>query len=270
MRILVLAVSLLLGFNGVSRAGMEAPDIARIQKRGTLVVAMYFEDVSPFFMAGANGELEGIDVEIAQAIGKKLGVKVEFRRGAKTFDELVRMVARREADVAISMLSRTVDRAVYVRFTDPYVVLSQALIINRLQAEEHKDRKKGVVEMLDQGDNRIGVVMGSSYEGFARQLFPRATVVPYDTWDQVVADVLKGSILAGMYDEVEVRRLLREKSAHSLYIKSAILSGIKDDIAIAVNREDLHLHYWLDEFIRWARDSRTLERIFQKYQLEVR
>ena len=92
-------------------------------------------------MLNPRGELYGVYIALAKDIAAKLGVALEFNRNAKTFKELTEMVARGDVDVdvVISVLSRTLDRAKSISFTKPYVVLRQALLVNRVEAT-----KKGI------------------------------------------------------------------------------------------------------------------------------
>src|SRR5439155_17481700 len=92
-----------------------APDIARIVARGELIVAMLGVDTPPFFYE-KNGELVGVEVDLAKAIAKELGVQVRFNRTAKSFNGVVDIVARGEADMALSKLSRTLARTQVISF----------------------------------------------------------------------------------------------------------------------------------------------------------
>lgn len=87
-----------------------APEFARIVTRGELVVAVLGVDQPPFFES-RNGELAGVDIDLANEIAKKLGVAVRFNREAATFDGVVQLLATGRADLAVSKLSRTLPRA---------------------------------------------------------------------------------------------------------------------------------------------------------------
>ena len=67
------------------------------------------------FLAGGD---EGAAAEIGE-LAKKLGVAVQFERDARTFDDVVHLLATGQADVAISKLSRTLPRAQVVSFSTP-------------------------------------------------------------------------------------------------------------------------------------------------------
>jgi len=81
-------VILLLCIAGSVRAELP-PDIERILKKGKITVAMYHEDITPFFMHDREGTFYGFDVEIAKEVAKRMGVELEFNRDPKTFDAVV-------------------------------------------------------------------------------------------------------------------------------------------------------------------------------------
>src|ERR1043166_3923931 len=89
------------------RSAQAAPpqEIKRIINAGKIVVAMHRDDRVPFFMHDGSGNFIGYDVEIANDIAKKLGVKVEFLRTAKFYDDVVTQIEKGEADLGISKLS---------------------------------------------------------------------------------------------------------------------------------------------------------------------
>ncbi len=73
------AVALLLGaFCDMTVAQDYPPDIRKIIDRGKLIVAVYHNDMAPFFMRDSQGGLYGVDIRLTEEIAAKLGVKVEF------------------------------------------------------------------------------------------------------------------------------------------------------------------------------------------------
>jgi polar amino acid transport system substrate-binding protein len=84
--------TLALAFHLAPLAAADAGEnsaLARIQQRGTLTVALY-RDFAPFSDKG-----QGIDVELAQALAAKLGVKMSplwFTAGERVEDDLRKMV----------------------------------------------------------------------------------------------------------------------------------------------------------------------------------
>jgi len=241
------------------------PDIARILNRGELIVALHEEDVVPFFMRDADGQLDGLDVALARDIAGNLGVAVRVVRDAATYDGLVDLVARGEADVAISLLSRTLQRALRVSFTRPYAELHQALLINRLRTARLRPQNDPAVA-LDRPGIRIGTIAGSAYMGFAAQGFPQAEVVGYPSWQQAVSDLLAGNLHALLYDEIEVLAWQQDNRSMSLYVKTVVLRERKDHIAMAVNWRDTQWLDWLNLYLETVSETGALERLTQRYQ----
>ncbi|HEX5325605.1 MAG TPA: transporter substrate-binding domain-containing protein, partial [Acetobacteraceae bacterium] len=93
--------------------GVAAPSaradslLSDVLSRGTLRVAVAPGN-PPWCYVDPNGELIGYDVEIAQALGKALGVQVQFVR-TDTAGRVAQLQAHK-ADVTISTFTPTLDR----------------------------------------------------------------------------------------------------------------------------------------------------------------
>lgn len=215
------------------------PDIAAIKKRGVLVVSMNKKDQPPFF-SGEGDKLHGLDVDIARRVGAMLGVPVEFRRDAESFNEVVEQIRTGKADLAISKLSVTGPRLQVVRFSVPYVKLKQSLIINRLWLSSNL-RGREAFEVIRHFDGKISFIRNSSYDTFARTNFPSATFVPDDSWDNIIKNVMDGTIAAAYRDEFENKKISFEKPEAALSTKTIVISDAVDNIAAAVPYNSTHL-----------------------------
>jgi polar amino acid transport system substrate-binding protein len=222
------------------------PDIQKIKDRGEFVVAMTATDQPPFYYTNAKKELAGLDVDIARAIAASLGVRVRFNRDARSFGDLIPIVATGRADAAISKLSRTPARAQLVGFTDPYITFNQALILNRLELAKRASTSDDVSEFVKNFTGKIGVLADSSYINYARTYFPNAMVVQFATWDEIVKAVFNGDILAAYRDEMEIKKIIRSRPDASLKVRTVVLKDTRDDIAIAVAWQNTHELYYLN------------------------
>ena len=265
MRYLIIALMSVILFAGTANSENMPSDMQRIIDNGKLVVAMYFEDVPPFFMTSKNGSLIGFEVDLANDIAKKLGVKVEFNRNTQTFDGLVDMVIERKADIAISMLSNTLSRAMRARFSEPYITLHQSFLINRLKIAQLKSIETKTERMLNNESIEIGVIAGTSYVAFAEKDYPRATIIPYKDWESIVKDVLNGKIYAVLYDEIEIRNWHKKNPEGALYVQTVIMENKEDPIAFAVNPEDDQLWVWLNLYLKQIKSDGTYNKLINKY-----
>ncbi|MBD0343846.1 MAG: transporter substrate-binding domain-containing protein [Coleofasciculus sp. Co-bin14] len=242
-----------------------SPDFQRILERGKLVVALLGIDNPPFFMLDKNSELYGLDVKIAKSIAEQLDVKVEFVRSAKTFNEVVDIVYDLGADMAISKLSRSLSRAKKVRFSRPYLTMRHGLLVNRLQLAQ-RAKGRNTVEMIKQLDGKVGVIKGSSYVGFTKQKFPKATVVEYPSWNpDIINAVIRGDILAAYRDELEVKKIVLSNPDAALKFQTIALTDTQDSIAIALPWDSQHLLDFVNQCLETMKFEYTADTLLKEY-----
>src|SRR5262249_51496786 len=152
------------------------------------------------------------------------------------------------ADVAISKLSRTLARAQMVRFTKPYATFRHAMLLNRLRLAQNTV-EEALPELLRRLKGKVGVIEKSSYEGFLSQYFPGATAVPFKSWDEAIAAVFAGNVLAVYRDELEIQMINQSRKDASLILKTVIYKDMKDYIAMAVAWHHPNLASWLDIYL---------------------
>jgi polar amino acid transport system substrate-binding protein len=224
-----------------------APAFARIASRGELVVAMLGIDQPPFFEV-QDGRLTGFDVDLANEIAQKLGVKVRFNREAKTFDDVVNLLASGQADIAISKLSRTLPRAELISFSSPYVTLHRALLINRVKFAQLAHGRL-VPDVIRAYDGTIGVVANSSYSDYVLANFPHAKVLSYPTWNALLSALNVGDVTAAYRDEFEVKHVLKTDPTASLRLRVITLEDLNDTIALGVNVSAPELLAFVNQFL---------------------
>ncbi|NDY91358.1 amino acid ABC transporter substrate-binding protein [Ideonella sp. TBM-1] len=238
-----------------------APDVAALVMRGELRVAMLAVDTPPFFHLSQH-ELVGLEVDMAKDLARELKVPVRFVREARNFNGVVDLVARGEADVGISKLSRTLARAQVIRFSAPYLRLNHALVLNRL-AFARLARDKAVGEVVRQFNGTIGVIANSSFADYAKRHFPQAQLRPYPGWEQVVAAVRSGEVVGAYRDEFEVKRLLRSDPTASLTLRTITLKDLEDTLGIAVGADAPLLHQFVDLFLAQRNDKLDVDKVLR-------
>jgi ABC-type amino acid transport substrate-binding protein len=243
----------------VADGRLLAPDIARIVNRGELVVAMLGVDTPPFFYE-KKGELQGLEVDLARAIGKELGVNVRFNRTPKTFNAVVDTIARGEADIAVSKLSRTLARTQVISFSQPYLSLNHALILNRVKFAQFA-RDRALPDVIRGFSGSVGVIAKSSFADYAKRNFPNAKVVEYPGWPEVLKAVDKGEVIGAYRDEFEVKRILKIDPTASLTLRTVTFKDLEDTLGIAVGINDPTLLAFINEFLNQRADKLTTQKV---------
>jgi ABC-type amino acid transport substrate-binding protein len=242
----------------------EPPDIAKITRRGSLVVGMTAFDSPPFYMV-RGGKLIGIDIEMAEGLAKALGVGVTYNRSAATFNDVVDLVIKGDADIAISKLSRTMARAKRIRYSSAYVQLRHALLFNRLRLAQYA-RGREIVDVLQHFDTSLSVIGNSSFVDFAKQRFPNAKVDQRPNWDEIVEAVVKGEVLVAYRDELEVKRISIERPDSSLQVRTVVMTDATDSIAMAVAWDSQHLLSFANLFIENMPQKPTADALLDRYK----
>ncbi|MEI8174176.1 MAG: ABC transporter substrate-binding protein [Deltaproteobacteria bacterium] len=263
---LLFASLLMLSFvpQGITAQGRDgSPDIKRIMSKGKITVALVNRDRYPFYMTTKGGQLTGFDIDLARDIASRLGVRVEFNRNAKTFDEVIDIVAKKEADLGISNLTVTLKRAKQVHFTRPYLAVKNYLLVNRKGLGSHRGLSVG--EMANRRGIKILAEEGSSYAEFSSRIFPLAKIVSHKDRERAIQAVLKNEAFALYESEDFIKTLFKNTPELYLYLDYLVIDGVKDTIAIAVHWENLHLLSWLDLYLKTVWSDATIDDILKKY-----
>jgi polar amino acid transport system substrate-binding protein len=137
----------------------EKPDL-----RGVETLRFLTEDeFPPFNFTGANGALEGFNVDIARAICAELGVTCTIQ--ARRFDTIVDALAAEEGDAIIAALAATPAARQKMRFSDPYFRSPARFVAMKAQAEM-------VITPKALDGKRVAVVSGTAHEAYLAAFFP--------------------------------------------------------------------------------------------------
>jgi ABC-type amino acid transport substrate-binding protein len=264
LRALVLAPALLLAPAFLRAAPVRpvpapAPDIRRILDRGELVVAIPGFDYPPFFTL-RHGVPEGVDIELAQGLARALGVKVRFDRKAATFNAVVDRVAEGEADVGMGMLSRTLSRELRVRFSDPYLTLHRAFALHRL-AFARLALGRPWSEVIRHFTGTLGVVAGTAGAEAGPRLFPEAKVVSFEDWNQEIAALKRGDLVAIFDDDFTISHLLESDPLSPLTLRAVIFTDLEDSLGLAVAPDSDQLLAFINLYLAERPNKQTLEQI---------
>ena len=263
---LFLLITLIMASTVKAETVVVPPDIAEIKKSGQLVVSMTSFDNLPFYGGPADNVI-GLDADIARKVAQLLGVKVVFRRDAATFQDTVEQVRRGEANAAISKLSITPPRLATVRFSDPYVRLHQALLVNRLWLSQNEQGRQ-TPDVIRNLTGSIGFIKDTAYETFAKISFPNAVYSPRNTWNNVLEDVISGKVAVAYRDEFEIKKIALERPESSINTKAITLTDSTDYIAAVVDFRSTQLLEVINFVIRNDFNNINVKKLVDMYQAQ--
>ena len=177
-----------------------ASSVADVKKKGVLVLGTD-PTFQPFEFKGADGTVQGFDIDIAKAVAKDLGVKLQIQ--AVGFGALMpQAVTSGRVDMAMSAITITTERAKVVSFSTPYYRSAQVFIV--------KAGNPGQFEWpADVKGKTIGVQANTTGQFSADDMLkPKgATIKVYDDFAAGLADVRAGRIAALIGDAPTVTDL---------------------------------------------------------------
>ncbi|MFC3860371.1 ABC transporter substrate-binding protein [Deinococcus antarcticus] len=180
----------------------QATSVAEVKKKGVLVLGTD-PTFAPFEFRGADGQFQGFDIDIARAVAKDLGVKLEVRPVG--FGALMpQSVTSGRVDMALSAITITPERAKIVSFSAPYYRSAQVFIV-----KSGNPQKFGWPWNSGMKGKVIGVQANTTGQYVANDLLkPRgATIKVYDDFAAGLADVRAGRIAALIGDAPTVTDL---------------------------------------------------------------
>lgn len=248
------------------------PDIQRILDKKTLVVAILARDAPPMIMTGKDGSPIGHEVDLANAIGDKLGVAVEFVRTAETYDDVVALVGRGEADVAVSFVSRSAERAKSVMFTKPYVKQSARVIYSRVgwaQLRERYPDLDDIKKIDDAGaaaEIRLGVLKGSVYARTLELDLPQFKVKEYETFPEIMAAIKERKIFGGYHGEIQIKFFMRQHPEFAIHVGTEPPVRDRSDISIAVRPDAPNLVRWLDIYLEDQIGEQDADGVIKRFE----
>ena len=229
--LLLIFALLCMPFVAMAQAGTPN-DITNIRSAGVLRVAITNFDL-PGFRTRDGRTLSGPEVDLAHQIAAVLGVTVRFVDTAGSFDTVIDDIAEGRADIGISKLSQTYSRMLRVRFSNPYVTLRHSLLFSRASIAKRANGQP-LEQALRDFNGRVGVIARSAYEEAAYRNFPKAEVVPMDSWAAVITALRDNRIDAVYRDEFEIKRVLRLNPAMNIPFGTAIVTDRLAMLSVAL------------------------------------
>ncbi|MFC8047287.1 amino acid ABC transporter substrate-binding protein [Nocardia sp. NPDC057353] len=235
----LLAVLTATGLTACSSA--SDPDVLRVGTEGTY---------APFSFQGSDGALTGYDVEVAQAVGAKLGKRVEFVQ--TPWDAIFAGLESRRFDVVANQVTVTPERSAKYGISTPYTV-SEGVVVTRSD-------DNSITSLADLRGKTSAQSVTSNWNQVATDAGARVEAV--EGFVQAVQLLKNGRVDATVNDNLAVAEYTTRTGDTG--VKVAAETGSSTEQAFATRSDDAllaDLNRALDEL----RADGTLKRISEKY-----
>lgn len=252
MMALVLLMCLVLSGCSTKDAKKDANLLDTIKERGELIVAME-GTWSPWTYHDETDTLVGYDVEIAQKIAEKLGVKVTFVEGE--WDGLLAGLDSGRYDMMVNGVDITEERLLKYDFSTPYAYNRTAVIV-RGDYDEIKT-------MEDLNGKQTANTISSTYATIAEQY--GATVTGVDDLNQTFELLLSGRIDATLNAEDTFYDYMKAQPDANLKIGAITEDATQVAIPVRKGEESATLLEEINKALKEMREDGTLEALSNKY-----
>jgi polar amino acid transport system substrate-binding protein len=162
----------------------------------------------------------------------------------------------------MAAMTRTVQRALQVNFSNPYFEVSQAALVRR---DKVPVRANAYFDLLGVENLRLGVKTGTTHEDFARQLFPPSAIKLYPTTEAAAEAVVLGEVDAMVADSPFVRVWRNTHVEHYTSVTALLEPVTREFYAFAIRRDDPDFLNWLNVFVEEIKTDGTLELLEHEY-----
>ena len=232
--------------------------LARIQAAGQVRVCIWPDYYSISLRDPRTQMLSGIDIDLAQALGKDWGVGVQFVDSS--FARLSADLLQERCDVAMFAIGITPERQQVLRFTQPYLASDVMAITTR---SNRKIRSWGDI---DQPGIVVAVAKGTLHEPLMRARLKHAQLIAPETPHAREQEVQSGRADVFMTDFPYSRRMLETTDWARLV--APVSTYQITSYAWAIKPGDDALHERLEAFLQTIKPDGRLLAAARKHKLD--
>ncbi len=228
--------------------------LERVKKRGYLLWGTDAEGGAPYAFPDPNNpnKLIGFEIDIAEAIGRELGVKIKYVQNA--WDSLIPALERGDFDIAVNGIEITPQRLERVIFTKPYYVYTLQTVV-RIDEDHIKDFE-------DLKGKRVGTLQGAVSHSLLEEL-GGVNIKVYSGVVEPYEDLALGRLDAVFLDS-PIAAYYAKPNKKLKYVGKPIGEGL---YGMALRKEDKELRDAIDRILLKLIESGELKRIYDKWNL---
>ncbi|GHV41117.1 basic amino acid ABC transporter substrate-binding protein [Clostridia bacterium] len=247
-------------FGGCSKAA-EKTDVGLLNA-DTLKVGMEI-GYPPFELFADDGVTPiGLDVDLANALAKELGVKVDLQNTA--WDGIFTGLDIDKYDVVISAATIDPDRKLVMDFSDPYIKNWQSIVVRKDSAP--------ITSVQGLAGLKVGYQESTTSDDYLNDLIDSGAVSKVETFEydkvtNVFDDLKLGRLDAVICDSVvSDGYILRDPDSFVLsWIQSSEPGAEAEEFGVAVKKGNTKLKTAIDAALKKLKDNGELDKILNNW-----
>ena len=227
-----------------------ADTLDEIKKAGKIRVAIDTA-IPPFGMTDDKMQPAGSDVDLARLLAKDLGVQLEIV--TTTGPSRIPMLQTNKADIVVSTLSITPDRAKVIDFSIPYA--DHPSVVAGLKSVQIK-------ELSDLDGKKVAVVRGTTQDTDLTQKAKGAQIVRYEDDATMALAVASGQVDILATARSLLPAISKKNPARTVEPKITMQTNW---LAIGVRKEEPKLLAWINDWVKTNLQNGKLAAIYKQH-----
>ena len=236
-------------FFSAASAPAAAASLAEVKARGELLWGGDVQGGEPYVYEDPSGKLVGFEVDIADGIARRLGVRARFVQ--VTWSSMVPALERGDFDMAMNGLELTADRHERLLLTRPYYLYAETLAV----------RRGSPLRFFDLRGKRVGTLNQTYAYDLLRGLggepiLYEGTLEPYQ-------DLVNGRLDAVLMDNIIADRY----GCPLPEVECIVGDGAIGAYVIGIRKSDPDLHRAVDDALADMQKTGELRAILERHKL---
>ena len=237
----------------------EQPSLERITERGTLIVGTT-GDYRPLSYRETDGTYWGFDIEMAQKIADRIGVRIEFVSTSwPTLTEDV-LTEPQLFDMAIGGITITEARRATMSMSDGYLANGKTILCRVADTALYH-----TLADINRQEVRVMVNPGGLNERFARDSLPYATLIVYPQNEEIPSQVAEGNADVMITEITEVPWYVQNDTRLAAPLINKPFTHGEIGVLMQTGQDDLLR--LVDDLIADMKSDSTLFLLHQRYGL---
>jgi len=232
----------------------HADQLADIKKKGEIVVGVLGTDEPNSFVDPKTRELVGYEVDLANAIARKIGVKATFKQIAVA--ARIPELQQGRVDLLAASLTHNKEREAQIDFSLTTFVTGQKVMVKA---------SSGIADVPQLAGKKVLTVKGGTQEENVRKAVPTVDVVTFETTQQAFQALQQGKGAGYVNDEATlVNDIAKLGPARKDYrILPTNLST--EPLALGLRKNEPALKKVVDDTLAELEKSGEADKIFMKW-----
>lgn len=235
--------------NAAAESTEKTDAAADTETTGTLVMGTNAA-FPPYEFVDDNGNIAGIDAEIAQAVADKLGMELTIKD--MEFDSLLPAVQGGSIDIVLAGMTVTDERKESVNFTDSYATGVQVIIV-----KEGSD----ITTVDDLEGRTIGVQSGTTGDIYCTDDYGQENVKQFANGALAVAALMNDQVDCVIIDNEPAKAFVAANTGLVILDTEYVI----EDYAAAISKDNEELLTKVNNAMKELKEDGTIDTIIAKY-----